>query len=174
MGIKLPKKINKTDERSGMGFDIPNGTYLVCVDKCEKRAPKGGGDEYLHVELEILDAKADAGERCIGFRIFETFALTEKATWRVMAFLDACYPPAFEGDEIPDADIIKAKKRLVVKTKTEEYQGFERVRCSSIEALKTWKGVTMDIDTDGKVEYKGKNGPSNQPEKSSAKEEVVM
>lgn len=176
MSIKLPKKINKTDERSGMGFDIPNGTYLVCVNKCEKRIPKNGGDEYLSVEMEILDSKADAGEHCVGFKVFETFALTEKAMWRIIAFLDACYPPAFDGEDIPDDDIVKTKKRLVVKTKKEEYQGFEKVKCSSIEALETWKGVTMDIDSDGKVEYKGKNESPSKTEKkgNNAKEEVVI
>lgn len=172
MGIKLPKGVKRTDERAEMGFDIPNGKYLVKINACEERTPRKGGDKYLHTELEILDALREEGEKVIGFKIFDTFALSDDAMWRLTKLLDAAYPPTFEGDEIP-SDIIG--KKIVVKTKMEEYQGFEKTRCQKIEPLTAWNGVTMNIDKDGSIEYKGKKGAASAPSSREKKsEEVVM
>jgi len=169
MGTKLPRKINKDTERKGMGFDIPNGKYLVEVMECEAREPKDGGDTYIATTFEILDSAREAGEHCIGFKIFDQFSLSEKASWRLEGFLDACYPPRFDGDEIPDTII---GKQLVVDTKMEEYQGFERTRCRSFLKAAPWKGITQKIDKSGNVS--DTTTTESAINKSDGKEEVLM
>lgn len=184
MGIKLPRKINKNDERATMGFEIPNGKYLTKVIGCEQRTPKNGGDDYLAVELEILDAAREKGENCIGFKLFEQLALTEKAQWRLTGFLDACYPPRFDGDEIP-TDIDNGDIMITVDAKMEEYEGFNRPRCQSFKPATEWNGVTMKVDGAKNVTYKDESGKvesgkaaeksTKQPAaKADGKEEVVM
>lgn len=177
MGIKLPRKINKNDERASMGFEIPNGKYLAKVIGCEQKTPKGGGNDYIALELEILDAARDKGENCIGFKIFDQLALTESAQWRLTGFLDACYPPRFDGDEIP-SDIDGGEVMLAVDVKMEEYEGYNRPRCQSFKSAQDWKGVTMKIDGAGNAAYKEESGKEekkgSKPAKADGKEVVVM
>lgn len=178
MGTKLPRPISDDTERKGMGFDIPNGKYLVKVSNLEEREPAKGGDPYLAVELEILDAAREKGENAIGFKIFEQFSYSEKAEFRLVAFLDACYPPRFKGEEIPD-DIDDGNVWLIVDARVEEYEGFERSRCRSFAPGVNWKGVDMKVDEKGEQIEVDK--PSEKNETSSSKEgkdgdtdEVVM
>ena len=168
MGTRLPKPINENTERKQMGFDIPNGTYLVEVVDCEDKLPKKGGDKYLAVELEIKDAESEKGENAIGFKIFEQFSFSAESEFRLVAFLDACYPPAFKGEEIPN-DIVE--RLLVVSTREEEYQGFKRPRCRSFKTCANWKGIDSKIDDAGKYIEKSVDteGKSSEPKKDDEK-----
>lgn len=180
MGIKLPKAVDDNTERSQMGFDVPNGKYLCKVDVLEEREKKSGGDSYVHVELEILDAANKKGENAIGFRVFEVISFSEKAEWRLVAFLDACYPPRFKGEEIPD-DIDDGSTWLVVETRLEEYEGFERPRCRSFAPSANWRGIDMKLDAEGKeigVDKPASKGDDKKPSKDGGKgssnEEVAL
>jgi hypothetical protein len=149
MGAKLNRPIDDNTERGTMGFDVPNGKYLVKVNLCEERTKKSGSDRYLHTELEILDASNRKGETSIGFKIFEQLSFSEKAEWRMVGFLDACYPPRFKGESIPD-DIDDGSHWLIVETRVEEYEGYERPRCRSFAPAANWRGVDMKLDAQGK------------------------
>ncbi len=178
MGIKLPRKIDKDAERQGMGFDILNGKYLVKVVKCETKVPanKTEKDKYLSVELEIVDAAKDKCASAIGFRIFETFSFSEKAQFRLENFLDACYPPKFGGEEIPD-NIANPPSWLIVDTRIEEYEGFERPRCRNFNPAVNWKGVDLQLDAEGKeVDSADKKTDTSKSatKQTSGSEEVEM
>lgn len=70
---------------------IPEGEYLVQVDKCDladsKRTP---GNKNLKVEMTIQEGEHH------GRKLFDDISLSQKALWRVTRFVNACgiYPPA--------------------------------------------------------------------------------
>lgn len=142
MSIKLTNPITEETERKGTF--VPNGKYLVKVNKCEERTPMKGGENYLNIELEIVDAIKADNEPAIGLRIFEKLSLSDAARWKLVAFLDACYPPKFVGNEI-DVDGLW----LVVEAKEEEYEGRTNVRCKGFTPAKNWKGATLKLDSEG-------------------------
>jgi hypothetical protein len=89
--------------------------------------------------------------------VFDIFSDTEAADWKLAGFLDACYPPAFEGDEIPN-DIVG--KHLSLRVFTDTYQGKENKRARDYKPAAKWKGVNITVGKDGKVEP---TGPSTSP-----------
>jgi hypothetical protein len=156
-----------------MGFEIPNGKYLLKVNECEERKPEKGGNVYLAVELEILDAAKEKGENSVGFKLFEQFSFSDKAEFRLVAFLDACYPPRFRGEEIPN-DIVD--RWLVADTRVEEYEGFERSRCRSFAVCAGWKGVDMKLDDLGNEIDSGneKTDTSKESKKDGTAEDIAF
>lgn len=150
--VKLPRPIDDTTERKSMGFDIPNGEYLLKVLSCEDKEPKKGGDKYLAVELEVMDAAREKGENAIGFKVFEQFSFSKEAEFRIVAFLDACFPPKFKGDNIPETIL---DKMLIAETREEEYQGYKRPRCRSFKAAANWHGLDIKINEAGVIENAG-------------------
>ena len=157
MGIKLPRTINDDTERGRQDFDIPNGKYLVKVLVCEERIPqnKPDAEEFIALELEILDTMVEASADVIGLRIFDNLSLSEKAEWRLVNFLDAVCgkgdPPRFKGEEIPD-DIDDGEHFLIAKSRMEEYpkgSGQSRARVNAFYAPRSWNGVDMKLDAAG-------------------------
>jgi len=155
MGIKLSKPITDDTERGRQDFEIPNGKYLTKILVCEERTPDKGGDEYVALELEILDAQKEAAMDCVGLRLFDNLSLSEKAEWRMINFLDAAAgkgdPPRFKGEEIPD-DLDDGEHWMIVKSRMEEYpkgSGNSRPRVNAFYAPRNWKGVDIQTDKAG-------------------------
>jgi hypothetical protein len=178
MGIKLPRAINDDTERSRQDFEIPNGKYLVKILVCEERVPqnKPDGEEFIALELEILDADREANAEVIGLRIFDNLSLTEKAEWRMVNFLDAALgtgdPPRFKGEEIPD-DVDDGEHWMIVKSRMEEYpkgSGNSRARVNAFYAPRDWKGVDIRLDKAGK-EMVDSDAPAGDKEAAAASKE---
>lgn len=169
MPIELDRPITDETER-GSAIVIPNGKYLVKVFDISKETSKKTGDPYLNVTLEILDAEKAEGTDAIGFKIFEKLSFSEKAEWRMAQFLDACYPPRFRGREIPD-DIFD--RRLTVQTKTETYQGTDRLRCKSFDPPFNWKGIDIFLDDNG-IEFDKPEVKQVASTSSSSKEDDIV
>jgi len=176
MGIKLPKPINEDTERGRQDFEIPNGKYLVKVLVCEERIPrdKPDGEEYVALELEILDADREANMDVVGLRFFDNLSLTEKAEWRMINFLDAACgqgdPPRFKGEEIPD-DIDDEEHWMIVKSRMEEFpkgSGQTRAKVNAFYPPQNWKGIDIRTDKKGSevVDDDGETGDKEAAEAS--------
>jgi len=155
MGIRLPSKIDKNTERSEQrDFYVPDGTYLVKVSEMSEKDRNDGNGTYTNGIYEIIDCDKSANEKAIGLKIFDLLSMTDAAMWRVVNLLDACFPPKFEGEEIPNE--IEGKW-MVVKVKNETYQGKENLRVKQYHSAADWEGITIKTDGAGRQIIEGKS-----------------
>lgn len=157
MGIELPYEIDDKTER-GKDFNVPDGDYLVKVIVCEENVGEGGKNDFIQLELEIVDADKK-NDSVIGLSIYDILSLSDKAKFRVADFLDAAYPPRFRGKAIPD-DIDDGKKLMVVRARKETYKDRDRVRVAKFNPASDWKsnskpGATSDAQESTEKDSKG-------------------
>lgn len=171
MGIQLPRKVSKSDERSEKrDFFVPDGTYLCKLLSYEEK-PKGDtGETFMQSEFEILDAKKGDGKDAIGLHAYDILNLNEASMWRVTQFLDAIHGEVFEGEEIPNG---MEEKWIVLKLKNEKYQGKENLRVKEFNSAANWSGITMKTNDDGQEIVSGgsSNGSKSAPSGGGKKQE---
>jgi hypothetical protein len=146
MGITLKNKVTKDTERSEQkDFFVPDGTYLCMLNKIEEKQ-KNDEETFCQCEYEILDCAKKGSEEAIGLRVFDILNMNEKSEWRVINFLDAMYPPKFEGDSIPD-DV--ETRWVVLAVKNEKYNGKENLRVKKFEPATSWDGLKLKTNDEG-------------------------
>jgi hypothetical protein len=148
MGIPLPTKIDEETERSEQrDFYVPDGTYLVRVLEADEKDRSDGNGTYLNMVSEIVDPEKMANDKAIGLKVFDLLTMSEKAMWRIVNMLDACYPPKFNGGEIPNNIV---GRLMVLKVKNETYNGKENLRVKQYHTAADWDGALMRLDSEGR------------------------
>jgi hypothetical protein len=83
---------------------IPEGEYLVQVNKCEYvDSKRTAGNKNLKVEMTIQEGEFH------GRKLYDDLSLSEKALWRVTRFVNACgvypQPTGFRTEDLLGATL---------------------------------------------------------------------
>lgn len=103
------------------------GEHVVEVVEA-KEAVSQGGNDMISIEFEVV-SKGDSQ----GAKLYDNFALTEKALWKLKGFLTNVGLKA-EGKVALDLEKLEGKK-CIVKVEEEEYNGSLRARIKDYKKL---------------------------------------
>lgn len=101
----------------------PEGEWLAKLSSIEEGTVQGSGDDCLKARFEVIKGSA------AGCAVFETFSLTEKALWKLKAFLEAVGMKA-DGKISLDLDKLEGKV-CIIDVIHDEYNGQKRAKIAS-------------------------------------------
>lgn len=101
----------------------PEGEWLAKLTKIEMGEVQGSGDDCLKARFEVIKGAAK------GNTVFETFALSEKALWKLKSFLEAIGVKS-TGKFTLDLDKLEGKI-CVIDVIHDEYNGTKRAKISA-------------------------------------------
>ena len=101
----------------------PEGEWLAKLSSIEEGTVQGSGDDCLKARFEVIKGSA------AGCAVFETFSLTEKALWKLKAFLEAIGMKA-NGKLSLDLDKLEGKV-CIIDVIHDEYNGQKRAKIAS-------------------------------------------
>lgn len=101
----------------------PEGEWLAKLTKIEMGEVQGSGDDCLKARFEVIKGSAK------GNTVFETFALSEKALWKLKSFLEAIGVKA-TGKISLDLDKLEGKI-CIIDVIHDEYNGTKRAKISA-------------------------------------------
>jgi hypothetical protein len=87
----------------GSTFDpLPEGRYIVTVDKAELTTTKDSGNPMIKVTLKILEGEFK------NRLAWDNFVLVEKSLWKLKGFLEAINSKIAESTNVTEQDIANA------------------------------------------------------------------
>lgn len=101
----------------------PEGEWLAKLTKIEMGEVQGSGDDCLKARFEVIKGSAK------GNTVFETFALSEKALWKLKSFLEAIGVKS-NGKFTLDLDKLEGKV-CIIDVIHDEYNGTKRAKISA-------------------------------------------
>lgn len=136
----------------------PEGEWLAKLTKIEMGEVQGSGDDCLKARFEVIKGSAK------GNTVFETFALSEKALWKLKSFLEAIGVKA-TGKISLDLDKLEGKI-CIIDVIHDEYNGTKRAKISAY--VKPGDDSDEDDDED-EVDEEDEDDEEEPPKKSSKK-----
>lgn len=136
----------------------PEGEWLAKLTKIEMGEVQGSGDDCLKARFEVIKGSAK------GNTVFETFALSEKALWKLKSFLEAIGVKA-TGKISLDLDKLEGKI-CIIDVIHDEYNGTKRAKISAY--VKPGDDSDDDDDED-EVDEEEEDEEEEPPKKSSKK-----
>lgn len=134
----------------------PEGEWLAKLTKIEMGEVQGSGDDCLKARFEVIKGSAK------GNTVFETFALSEKALWKLKSFLEAIGVKS-TGKFTLDLDKLEGKI-CIIDVIHDEYNGTKRAKISAY--IKPGDDSDDDDDED---EVDDEDEEEESPKKSSKK-----
>ena len=101
----------------------PEGEWLAKLTKIEMGEVQGSSDDCLKARFEVIKGSAK------GNTVFETFALSEKALWKLKSFLEAIGVKS-TGKFTLDLDKLEGKI-CIIDVIHDEYNGTKRAKISA-------------------------------------------
>jgi hypothetical protein len=136
----------------------PEGEWLAKLTKIEMGEVQGSGDDCLKARFEVIKGSAK------GNTVFETFALSEKALWKLKSFLEAIGVKA-TGKISLDLDKLEGKI-CIIDVIHDEYNGTKRAKISAY--VKPGDDSDDDDDED-EVDDEEEDDDEEEPPKKSSK-----
>ena len=136
----------------------PEGEWLAKLTKIEMGEVQGSGDDCLKARFEVIKGSAK------GNTVFETFALSEKALWKLKSFLEAIGVKA-TGKISLDLDKLEGKI-CIIDVIHDEYNGTKRAKISAY--IKPGDDSDDDDDED-EVDDEDEDDDEEEPPKKSSK-----
>ena len=136
----------------------PEGEWLAKLTKIEMGEVQGSGDDCLKARFEVIKGSAK------GNTIFETFALSEKALWKLKSFLEAIGVKS-TGKFTLDLDKLEGKI-CIIDVIHNEYNGTKRAKISAY--IKPGDDSDDDDDED-EVDDEDEDDDEEEPPKKSSK-----
>lgn len=137
----------------------PEGEWLAKLTKIEMGEVQGSGDDCLKARFEVIKGSAK------GNTVFETFALSEKALWKLKSFLEAIGVKA-TGKISLDLDKLEGKI-CIIDVVHDEYNGTKRAKISAY--IKPGDDSDDDDDEDEVDDEEDDDDEEEPPKKSSKK-----
>lgn len=137
----------------------PEGEWLAKLTKIEMGEVQGSGDDCLKARFEVIKGSAK------GNTVFETFALSEKALWKLKSFLEAIGVKS-TGKFTLDLDKLEGKICIIDVTH-DEYNGTKRAKISAY--IKPGDDSDDDDDEDEVEDEENDDEEEESPKKSSKK-----
>ena len=137
----------------------PEGEWLAKLTKIEMGEVQGSGDDCLKARFEVIKGSAK------GNTVFETFALSEKALWKLKSFLEAIGVKA-TGKISLDLDKLEGKI-CIIDVIHDEYNGTKRAKISAY--IKPEDDSDDDDDEDEVDDEEDDDDEEEPPKKSSKK-----
>lgn len=137
----------------------PEGEWLAKLTKIEMGEVQGSGDDCLKARFEVIKGSAK------GNTVFETFALSEKALWKLKSFLEAIGVKA-TGKISLDLDKLEGKI-CIIDVIHDEYNGTKRAKISAY--VKPGDDSDDDDDEDEVDDEEDDDDEEESPKKSSKK-----
>lgn len=137
----------------------PEGEWLAKLTKIEMGEVQGSGDDCLKARFEVIKGSAK------GNTVFETFALSEKALWKLKSFLEAIGVKA-TGKISLDLDKLEGKI-CIIDVIHDEYNGTKRAKISAY--IKPGDDSDDDDDEDEVDDEEDDDDEDEPPKKSSKK-----
>lgn len=134
----------------------PEGEWLAKLTKIEMGEVQGSGDDCLKAQFEVIKGSAK------GNTVFETFALSEKALWKLKSFLEAIGVKS-TGKFTLDLDKLEGKI-CIIDVIHDEYNGTKRAKISAY--IKPGDDSDDDDDED---EVDDENDDDDEEEESPKK-----
>ena len=136
----------------------PEGEWLAKLTKIEMGEVQGSGDDCLKARFEVIKGSAK------GNTVFETFALSEKALWKLKSFLEAIGVKA-TGKISLDLDKLEGKM-CIIDVIHDEYNGTKRAKISAY--VKPGDDSDED-DEEDEVDDEEEDDDAEEPPKQSSK-----
>lgn len=136
----------------------PEGEWLAKLTKIEMGEVQGSGDDCLKARFEVIKGSAK------GNTVFETFALSEKALWKLKSFLEAIGVKA-TGKISLDLDKLEGKI-CIIDVIHDEYNGTKRAK---ISAYVKPGDDSDDDDEEDEVDDEEEDDDEEEPPKKSSK-----
>lgn len=136
----------------------PEGEWLAKLTKIEMGEVQGSGDDCLKARFEVIKGSAK------GNTVFETFALSEKALWKLKSFLEAIGVKA-TGKISLDLDKLEGKI-CIIDVVHDEYNGTKRAKISAY--IKPGDD-SDDDDEEDEVDDDEEDDDEEEPPKKSSK-----
>lgn len=137
----------------------PEGEWLAKLTKIEMGEVQGSGDDCLKARFEVIKGSAK------GNTVFETFALSEKALWKLKSFLEAIGVKS-TGKFTLDLDKLEGKI-CIIDVIHDEYNGTKRAKISAY--IKPGDDSDDDDDEDEVDDEDDDDNEEEPPKKSSKK-----
>lgn len=137
----------------------PEGEWLAKLTKIEMGEVQGSGDDCLKARFEVIKGSAK------GNTVFETFALSEKALWKLKSFLEAIGVKA-TGKISLDLDKLEGKI-CIIDVIHDEYNGTKRAKISAY--VKPGDDSDDDDDDEDEVDDEDEEDDEEEPPKKSSK-----
>lgn len=137
----------------------PEGEWLAKLTKIEMGEVQGSGDDCLKARFEVIKGSAK------GNTVFETFALSEKALWKLKSFLEAIGVKS-TGKFTLDLDKLEGKI-CIIDVIHDEYNGTKRAKISAY--IKPGDDSDDDDDEDEVEDEEEDDEEEESPKKSSKK-----
>lgn len=134
----------------------PEGEWLAKLTKIEMGEVQGSGDDCLKAQFKVIKGSAK------GNTVFETFALSEKALWKLKSFLEAIGVKS-TGKFTLDLDKLEGKI-CIIDVIHDEYNGTKRAKISAY--IKPGDDSDDDDDED---EVDDENDDDDEEEESPKK-----
>ena len=136
---KFSTEADMKDAERGDALElIPNGNYMVEIDRATFLDAKEGKAPVVLLTLKVLDAEDEDQKKYIDATFLDNVSLHENADWRMAQFLDAVYGRQVEGTDFDTDDFIE--KKLKVKVYEDEYDGKTRSRVERYYHVSAWRG----------------------------------
>ena len=136
----------------------PEGEWLAKLTKIEMGEVQGSGDDCLKARFEVIKGSAK------GNTVFETFALSEKALWKLKSFLEAI---GVKSTGKFTLDLDKLEGRIcIIDVIHDEYNGTKRAKISAY--IKPGDDSDDDDDED-EVDDEDDDDDEEEPPKKSSK-----
>lgn len=135
----------------------PEGEWLAKLTKIEMGEVQGSGDDCLKARFEVIKGSAK------GNTVFETFALSEKALWKLKSFLEAIGVKA-TGKISLDLDKLEGKI-CIIDVIHDEYNGTKRAKISAYIKPED----DSDDDDEDEVDDEEDDDDEEEPPKKSSK-----
>ena len=137
----------------------PEGEWLAKLTKIEMGEVQGSGDDCLKARFEVIKGSAK------GNTVFETFALSEKALWKLKSFLEAIGVKS-TGKFTLDLDKLEGKI-CIIDVIHDEYNGTKRAKISAY--IKPGDDSDEDDDDEDEVDDEDDDDDEEEPPKKSTK-----
>lgn len=137
----------------------PEGEWLAKLTKIEMGEVQGSGDDCLKARFEVIKGSAK------GNTVFETFALSEKALWKLKSFLEAIGVKS-NGKFTLDLDKLEGKV-CIIDVIHDEYNGTKRAKISAY--VKPGDDSDEDDEDEDEVDDEEEDYEDEPPKKSSKK-----
>lgn len=139
----------------------PEGEWLAKLTKIEMGEVQGSGDDCLKARFEVIKGSAK------GNTVFETFALSEKALWKLKSFLEAIGVKA-TGKISLDLDKLEGKI-CIIDVIHDEYNGTKRAKISAYVKPGDDSDDDDDDDDEDEVDDEDEEDDEEEPPKKSSK-----
>lgn len=139
----------------------PEGEWLAKLTKIEMGEVQGSGDDCLKARFEVIKGSAK------GNTVFETFALSEKALWKLKSFLEAIGVKA-TGKISLDLDKLEGKI-CIIDVIHDEYNGTKRAKISAYVKPGDDSDEDDEDDEEDEVDDEEEDDDEEEPPKKSSK-----